>query len=376
MPLQRPTRFALSTAVVLALFACGVDSTEVRAQEATPTLPTTPRDAVARSLALLERAARNYPRHRDCFACHHQSFPLLVQVEGRRIGLRPDEPTRQAISRFTRDWFSQRQPELRAGQSIDGRAITVAYGLWTLEMAEVDDPVTDAMVDYLLKVQRADGAWEPEALRPPAEESKAFVTALALRGLHRASRRKPGQAPPIHPASPQAVDRDASLARAAERAFDWLTANAAAAIQHASIDDQAGQLLSYVWRADRFPGDKAPLRSARMQAWTDRLASLQGDNGGWAQRAGMESDPYATGLALWTLAESGFDVRSQPFRRGAEYLRARQAADGSWHTRSRCEPFQPFFDNGDPYGRDQFLSLMATGWAAAALARFEDRRDD
>jgi N-acyl-D-amino-acid deacylase len=282
---------------------------------------------------------------------------MLMQVEGKRIGLRPDEPTRQVIARFTRDWFSQRQTDLRAGRAIDGRAITVAYGLWTLEMAEVGDPVTDAMADYLLKVQLPDGAWEPEAHRPPAEESKAFVTALALRGLRR-------------------VATSRRALNAADRAFEWLSMNAASAIESQSVDEQAGHLLSYAWRSDRFPGETKAFRQERIKEWSERLVKLQRGNGGWSQRSGMESDPYATGLALWSLAESGFDAQSEPYQRGTVYLRSRQAADGSWHTRSRCEPFQPYFDNGDPYGRDQFLSLMATAWAAAALARTENAADD
>jgi len=34
-------------------------------------------DAVTRGVRLLEKAAKNYPEHRDCFACHHQTLPLL-----------------------------------------------------------------------------------------------------------------------------------------------------------------------------------------------------------------------------------------------------------------------------------------------------------
>lgn len=352
----------------------------VVAKPAADSVPMT-RDALERGLRLLERAARNYPRHRDCFACHHQSFPLMAQVEGRRIGLRPDEPTRRAIAGFTREWFSQRQTDLRAGRSIDGRAITAAYGLWTLEMAPAvkitdvppevppqvppqeppqvpaSDPVVQALAEYLMKVQRADGAWEPEAHRPPAEESKAFVTALALRGLRWSA---------SSPTGPQSV--------AADRAFNWLSSNAASAIADESIDELAGQLLAYVWRPDRFPDAKAAMRRSRIKEWQDRILFLQRENGGWSQRRGMASDPYATGLALWTLIESGFDHNAKSCQDAAAFLRIRQAGDGSWHTRSRCEPFQPYFDNGDPYGRDQFLSLMATGWSIAALARLEESR--
>jgi hypothetical protein len=39
----------------------------------------------------------------------------------------------------------------------------------------------------------------------------------------------------------------------------------------------------------------------------------------------------------------------------------------SWYVRSRAPKFQPYFESGFPYGHDQWISQMATGWAAAAL---------
>ncbi len=30
--------------------------------------------------------------------------------------------------------------------------------------------------------------------------------------------------------------------------------------------------------------------------------------------------------------------------------------------------FQPFFESGFPYGHDQWISAMATGWATTAVA--------
>jgi len=45
-----------------------------------------------------------------------------------------------------------------------------------------------------------------------------------------------------------------------------------------------------------------------------------------------------------------------------------QAEDGSWHVKSRAPKFQPYFDTIFPYGHDQWISAMATGWAATAVA--------
>ena len=45
-----------------------------------------------------------------------------------------------------------------------------------------------------------------------------------------------------------------------------------------------------------------------------------------------------------------------------------QAADGSWHVASRAVKSQPYFESGFPYGHDQWISSMGTGWASNALA--------
>jgi hypothetical protein len=45
-----------------------------------------------------------------------------------------------------------------------------------------------------------------------------------------------------------------------------------------------------------------------------------------------------------------------------------QRADGSWYVQSRAIAFQPYFETGFPYGKDQFISAAATNWATMALA--------
>jgi hypothetical protein len=50
------------------------------------------------------------------------------------------------------------------------------------------------------------------------------------------------------------------------------------------------------------------------------------------------------------------------------FLLKTQQPDGSWLVETRSKPIQKFFDNGDPHGKSQFISITATGWAVAALA--------
>jgi hypothetical protein len=61
-------------------------------------------------------------------------------------------------------------------------------------------------------------------------------------------------------------------------------------------------------------------------------------------------------------------ITGAALERGADYLLSTQRADGSWYVRSRAPKFQPYVDGGFPYGHDQWISSMATGWATAALA--------
>ena len=82
----------------------------------------------------------------------------------------------------------------------------------------------------------------------------------------------------------------------------------------------------------------------------------------------LESDAYATGQALVALHEAGMKASDPVYQRGVSFLLAAQHADGSWYVKSRSDAFQPYFESGFPYSKDQFISMAATSWATAALA--------
>ena len=82
----------------------------------------------------------------------------------------------------------------------------------------------------------------------------------------------------------------------------------------------------------------------------------------------MPSDAYATGQTLARLAYAGLPVSHPAFQRGLKYLLDAQQPDGSWKVETRAQPVQVFFDNGDPHGKHQFISIPATCWAVVALA--------
>jgi hypothetical protein len=67
------------------------------------------------------------------------------------------------------------------------------------------------------------------------------------------------------------------------------------------------------------------------------------------------------------LRRAGVPSDHTAYRKGVAYLLKTQTPEGAWLVKTRSKPVQRFFDNGDPGGKDQFISFAATGWAVQAL---------
>jgi len=296
--------------------------------------------AVERSVPLLEKAVRSYPTHRKCFACHHQTMPLLGVAEARRAGIKTDEKLPAEILDFTSQSFRGKINDLKAGENIGGKGLTVGYGLWTLHLAEApSDDLAEAMVTYLLKTQDANGHWELHSIRAPAEESLIMCTVLAVRALKAQVRESQREA------------ADAAIAKARE----WIMA--------AKLESQEDK-VARLWSCRLLGATDAELSAAR-----GTVFAAQREDGGWGQTAEMESDGYATGTTLFVLLDGGLATGDAHVARAIDFLLKNQKDDGSWFVETRAKPVQVFFDNGDPHGKSQFISIAATGWSTAALAR-------
>ncbi len=309
-------------------------------------------EALQRALTILKTGARNYPEHRSCFSCHHQTLPVLtMSLIGRSdvsklpAGFTDSESVR-SIKQFTMEAFDGKRESMREGNGVGGGALTVGYGLWLFDMiGEPSNATIDAMVEYLLKTQSEDGGWNFQSTRPPAASSRAMTSAIALYGL-----RAYADSPDIQPRLESAIEK----LRQWTRTF----------VEPDSHEDAIGQ----IWLAHQL--GESPLTEDRLE----KLLASQRSDGGWAQASEMSSDAYATGQALLMIAHvanKNSERFSQPVERGIAYLLTSQKSDGSWHVATRAKPVQVFFDNGDPHGKDQFISMMATAWAGAALANFQ-----
>ena len=303
------------------------------------------RAAVERGVVVLQRGAKEYPSHQSCFACHHQTLPLLAMKSARDAGLKCDEELFREQRLFTRNSFGERQERLAKGEHVGGRAATVSYGLWTLNLAGGEpDELGEAMTAYLLGVQLPDGRWKPPSNRPPLEVSAVSCTVLSAVGMKQFA---------------SAAQRD-RVNEAIDRARTWLAT--------APLDEQE-DLNFALWGETLLGGTLPGGAGERREMLRDRVLANRQADGGWSQNPTLKSDAYATGQTLYVLAETGLPTNEAAYREGIAFLLGTQQEDGSWHVVTRSKPIQPWFDNGDPHGKDQFISIAATGWATAALAR-------
>lgn len=294
------------------------------------------RDAVARSLPLLQRTAVQFYEKSGCVSCHHNALTALTVSAARRRGFAVDERSAQhELETVVEDIRATREQTLQGIISPGGLTTTTGYILMGLAAeGQRADAATDAMVRLLVVTQMGDGRWR-SAYRPPSESSEFTATAVGLRGIQLYGSGSPAER------------------RAIAAALSWLQQT-----PPEGTEDRVFKVLGLTW-------GNAP-RAARAAAVRDLLAS-QRDDGGWAQLPTLASDAYATGSALAALRTAGVAAREPSYRRGIGFLLNTQLADGSWFVASRSHQTQIFFESGFPHGASQFISAAATNWATQAL---------
>ena len=296
----------------------------------------TVRDAVSRSLPLLQRTAVQFYEKSGCVSCHSNSLTAMTVSSARRHGFAVDESVAQLeLKTVVEDIRATREQTLQGIVSPGGLTTTTGYILMGLEAeGHRAEAATDAMVRLLVVTQLPDGRWR-STFRPPSESSELTATAVSLRGIQLYGTGKAAQR------------------RAIAAALSWLQR-----AQPETTEDRVFKLLGLTW-------GNAP-RIVRDAAVRDLLTSQRAD-GGWAQLGSMTSDAYATGAALVSLQQAGLPVEGAAYRRGVEFLLGTQLADGSWFVRTRSHQTQIFFESGFPHGASQFISAAATNWATQAL---------
>jgi ankyrin repeat protein len=292
------------------------------------------RTAITRSVQLLDRTNDQFFHKAACFACHEQPAAEFAASAARAKGIAVDE---KASEERIRQIAITINPVALEGAAALGGADNNLYAVEALVRAGyAPNRTTDYLAANLAAYQGGDGGWHlPGYSRSPMQDSDFSRTAMAMRALKVYG--MPGRA--------------AEMKQRMERGKQWLL--------HAEpviLEDMDMRLVGVA---------AAGASAAELRKLAEPIIAARRPDGGWAQRAGYPSDAYATGMTLWALAEAGV---MRPDEKGVKFLLATQRADGSWHVASRATKFQEYFESGFPYGHDQWISTMATGWAANALA--------
>lgn len=324
---------------VLFVFAATLIAGFGRSTEADEPSPATLRTAINKSIPLLEKGSAGSADHRQCFTCHSQAVPVLALTEARQRGFAIDEENFERQVQHTAAHLKRGLERYRNGRGQGGKAITAGYALWTLAVGGYrPDEITAAVTDFLLEHQHDADHWSHPGSRPPSSGSDFTTTYVALRGL----------------ADFGTDQQAAEIADRTEQVGRWIRATVPA-----DTEDRVFRL----WALRQV----VPEEDAAEKAVAE-LIDAQRHDGGWAQRADMESDAYATGTALVALLRPGGVSAERPaVRRGVRYLLSTQCEDGSWHVVTRADGFQTYFESGFPHGEDQFISITASSWATLAL---------
>jgi ankyrin repeat protein len=295
------------------------------------------RKAVATSLPLLQRSGQKITQTKKCITCHQHSLVAMTVGLARKHGFAVDEEVAAEERGHVQAFLGRRVPLLLLGAELD--PTLAAYSLMGFAAEDQQpNPLTDALVHYLVLHQHQDGRWPTEAYRPPEDGSAFLFTALAVRGLHAYAPR----------------GRSAEIADRIARARRWLLA-----ARPRETVDSAFQILGLKW---------AHAAAEGIEKAAGLLLHQQREDGGWAQLPTLPSDAYATGQVLFALHEAGgLPVDALAYRRGIEFLLRTQLVDGSWYVPTRCFPALAFSSSGFPHGRSQFISAAATCWATMVL---------
>jgi len=292
--------------------------------------------AVAQALTLLEKQSHNFIRTAGCNSCHAQDLPSSALALARDRGI----ATPKEIPQLSAAMNGQTPDRL-----MDLSAVGVASIGWEMFDRGLNhlpaDAYTDAVVYYMRLMQDGSGCWKGvDGRRPPMAAGDMQATAMAIYTLKTFT----------GPAGK--ADTAARLKRAAA-CLENVT-------PRALTQDRAFHLLALAWAGGS---------AGAMNRSAATLAAAQLPEGGWSQMPTMGADAFATGQALFALHTAGkIPVTSAVYKKGVDYLLNSQAADGSWHVKTRSIWVQPYFDSGYPHAHDQWISAAGSAWASMALS--------
>lgn len=264
--------------------------------------------------------------------------------EGKQRGHAVDEPLLTELTTWIAESgdgkFGLARPD-SAPKAASPKAIYFALALGASPKLDV---VSESGLKLLLKTveseQTESGSWStwPETRPPIFGNSDESLTALATLAV-----------------LPVAAAGDNAAKAARDKGIQWL------ADRTTDDDPQSIALRLLLWNRLGRPSEE-------WQPLVRRIQERQNADGGWSQTKEMASDAWATGQALYALANAGVKPSEPAMARGRAFLVKAQRDDGSWPMASR--PVKP---GGE--GSKSLIPITGGGsaWAVLGLVRSKER---
>jgi len=325
-------RLIASTAVVLLLASISAWGALPKADNVDAT--------INRGLGFLAKDAMAWKQEHKCVSCHHAGLMIWSMREAKNRGHVVDDAALADLTQWVAD--------VEYGSYVEPRPVGVpkrlsAGNAWFALGFEADpkpDAASQKELKLLLNVVESDQtetggytSW-PQTRPPFFGESDDTMTALATLSVLSAAARG---------------DADAKVVR--DKGVKWL------AETKTDDDPQSIALRLLVWkRLGRPAKEWMPL--------VQRIKDRQNEDGGWSQAKDMASDAWATGQALYALADAGVKSREPAISRGQAFLIKTQREDGSWPMTSR-----PRDHNGARAMNLVPITGAGSAWAVLGLVR-------
>ena len=298
------------------------------------------RKVINGGLKFLADDAVAWKADRNCSSCHHIPMAIWTLNEAQRRGYAVDDKAAAELTAWVvaKDDPAKVNPKQQERKEVivNQTPLMLALGF---EAADPKDPAArdglKAMLTLVVGDQDKDGAWRLLYVWEPHGSTPEVMTTLALLAL----------------SAPNAPDLGAQGKAAREKGLKWLAAATPSDTLQAD-----GLRLVLSKRLGQPPAEWEPLLK--------KLLARQNADGGWSQVTGMKSDAFATGQALYALAEAGRKPDAPAVAKARAFLAKSQRADGSWAMASRP---------GGPGGKSAKnlapITHVGSAWAILGLIR-------
>jgi hypothetical protein len=292
---------------------------------------------INKGLDFLAKDSLTWKESKQCYECHHAPFTIWALNEAKKQGYTVDEKVLDEMTSWVvgKDYLERllTRPATREEIVFNEAPLLLALGIEAGDTSATQDSLKRLLAS-VVNDQEKDGSWKRVNEARPILSSPDTLTTLALLAL----------------SAPNAPDMGREGKAAQERAMQRL--------KTVEPDDelQPTVLRLILWR-------RLGLPSSEWRPLVQQLRSAQNDDGGWSQIKEAKSDAYATGQALYALAEAGVPD-DEAVRRARSFLAKSQREDGAWAMTSRA-----IMGNGKVATKFEPITHAGTAWAVMGLVR-------